>query len=198
MRCLFAAVWIGALAGDPAPRQLSVEELHEDLDVFEVELKACHAGLDRYLDEFELEEWFEETYAALDRPMTALELYPHLARFLTAVRCGHTALTLPPGVRGHVVSTQRALPLRLTFLGRRAYVLRNLSADSGVPVGAEVLAINGRTMADILTELLTYLPGDADVENHKLYRLNRRFTYWYSVLLDRSPVFEVAVETLDG
>jgi hypothetical protein len=162
---------------DPAPaafdpqKTVPVEALREDLQVLWDILEEGHGGLDRYTPVRALRESFGAAGRGLTAPLTELDFYARLLPLVAEIKDGHTRLTLTSGAGAYLDAKPCLIPFGLRFLGDRAYILRDLSPDRSAGDGAELLAIDGRPVAEVLAALLPLVPADAGIRTAKLRRL---------------------------
>ncbi len=147
------------------------EALRADLKVLWDILEEGHGGFDRYTPKDALKKSFDAVESGLTGPLTELDFYARLLPLVAEIKDGHTRLTLSPGAGAYLDSRPILLPFGLRFLGNKAYVTRDLSPDRGVGDGAELLAVEGRPVREILAALLALVPSDAGIGTAKLRRL---------------------------
>lgn len=157
-------------AFDPQ-KTFPVEALKADLRILWEILEEGHGGFDRYTPADTLKESFDALGNGLTGPLTEIDFYARLLPLIAAIKDGHTRLSLSAGAGSYLDSRPVHFPFGLRFLGDRAYVLRDLSPERKVGEGAGLLAIDGRTIADILAALLPLVPSDAGIRTAKLRRL---------------------------
>ena len=115
---------------------------------------------------------FDAVGSGLTGPLTELDFYVRLLPLIAEIKDGHTRLSLSPGAGAYSGLPARSIfPFGLRFLDDKAYVLRDLSPDRSVGEGAELLAIEGRPVREILAALLPLIPSDAGIGTAKLRRL---------------------------
>jgi hypothetical protein len=105
--------------------------------------------------------------------MTVAEFYKVVAPFVAAVGCAHTRVLLPETFWTDAPSGR--FPLRLTFLGEKAYVTGFYDAGSRIPPGSNLITINGQTVPVVLRALGSMLSSDGRREPYKLAVLARQF-----------------------
>jgi len=168
---------------DPEPaafdpqKTIPVEALEEDLAVLWDVMEEGHGGFDRYTPSSTLRRGFDAVRDGLAGPLNEFEFFARLAPLIAEIKDGHTRLMLSPGATAHLDSRPVHFPLGLRFIGAKAYVLRNLSPDTGIEDGAELLAVDGTAGADILKALLPLVPADAGIRTSKLRRLENPATF---------------------
>ncbi len=158
-------------AGFDPEREIPVEALREDLEVLWDVLEEGHGGFERYTPAEVLRKMFDEVRDGLTAPLTEFEFYTRLLPLVVAIKDGHTQLALSPQSFAHLDARPVFLPFGLRFVGAKAYVLRDLSPEARVAEGAELLAIDGRPVADVVEALAALLPSDAGIRTARLRRL---------------------------
>jgi hypothetical protein len=162
---------------DPKPaafdpqKAYPVEALKEDLKVLWDMLEEGHGGFDRYTSADALRKSFDAAAAELTAPLTEFEFYVRLLPLVAAIKDGHTQLALSGAAFAYLDAQPVFLPFGLRFIGDKAYIFRNLSSDASVNEGAELLAVDGAPVADVVTALAALLPSDAGIRTARLRRL---------------------------
>jgi C-terminal processing protease CtpA/Prc len=136
-------------SGLAAERLIPAAALRADLDLAYSALKEGSPALYRFTTKASVDRAFADARSKLDRPMSALDFYRHLAVAIATLRNGHTTLSATDEDWA-AISAQRLLPLGVRVIDRRAYVFRDFSGARHSLAGREVLAINGRSMRDLL------------------------------------------------
>jgi C-terminal processing protease CtpA/Prc len=103
--------------------------------------------------------------------LTEFDFYARLLPLVAAVKDGHTQLALSAAAFADLDARPVFLPFGLRFIGGKTFIFRNLSADASVGEGAELLAVDGRPAADVVTALAALLPSDAGIRTARLRRL---------------------------
>jgi rhodanese-related sulfurtransferase len=147
------------------------EALKEDLRVLWDVLDEGHAGLDRYTSRVELKTIFDQARDGITAPQTELDFYRKLLPLVAEVKDGHTRLRLSKAAGDFLDAQPVFFPFGLRFIREKAYVDRNLSSDPDIMAGAELLAINGMPVKDVISELLALIPNDAGIRTRKLRQL---------------------------
>lgn len=168
--CLFAGLFFSLAPARAAP-DLSAAEAQRDLRILQRALVELHPGLYRYATPAQLDAEFRAAQDAVAEGASRAQLYLLATRLAAAVRCGHTWTN--PSNQTPVVQAllgQRTLPLVLRFVEGRVWVVA--SASPAVPAGSELLAIEGRTPAQITAALLPYLRADGSSDGKRLAQLD--------------------------
>ncbi len=178
--------------GDPV-QTLSPQELQEDFRILRITLEEAHPGLYLYAGEEARNAQFEALMEELDHQMTETEFYRLLAALVADIRDGHTTIWPSPQSAAYASDEDVTLPIRLRFIGRRAYVDETFLTDVDIVPGTEVLAINGLDMETIVIRTLPYVAQDGYGEAGKYSLLGRFFPLYYALFIDTSNNYAVQV-----
>ena len=122
----------------------------------------------------------------IDTPLTAHEFFKILQPLVTLD--GHTTLQFTGTILPEVANP--LLPFETVVFDNHLYVKNNLSADSSLKKGTEILHINGKDVRDILKEMLPYLPGER--LEYKFRKLaNEAFPNWYRLIYGNFERFTI-------
>jgi len=157
-------------AYDPQ-KTFPVETLKADIKVLWDILEEGHGGFDRYTSVEAQKKSFEAVEKGLAGPLTEFEFYVRLLPLLAGIKDGHTLLVLSTAATLHLDGRPVFFPFGLRFLKDKAYIFRNLSAYTSFKEGAELLAIDGTPVQDIVAALLPFVPSDAGIRTGRLRRL---------------------------
>lgn len=149
---LTAAVAFCLLVHTPTAiaQAIAPEALRADLEIVWSAAEQGDPAFDRYRSRAELRRVFDEARARINRPMTELEFYRIAAPAVAALGNGHARLSLRAETQTWLDESARLLPLGTRVLAGDLYVIRDLSREQSVPVGARILSINGRSADDII------------------------------------------------
>jgi hypothetical protein len=180
--------------GTPAQTsRLSPQQLQEDLVVLRTTLEEAHPGLYTYVDKATRDVQFDALLERLDREMSDIAFYRLIAPLVVDIRDGHTAVW--PAADSVVYTGEHAtfLPFTLRFVEDRAFADAVHSPDAGLAPGSEVLAINGLAIADIVAQLLPYVPRDGFSETGASFLLSRAFPIYYAFGFDQAEGYTLSV-----
>lgn len=171
--CLALAFSAPVQAQALAP-ELSAEDARRDLRILKRALTELHPGLYRYATAAELDAEFAAADAAVAQGSSRAQMVLLASRIAATVRCGHTWVNRVNQRKDVVEGVfQRADKLPLTLRWLEGRVLVTGSAAPGVSAGAELLAIDGRPVADVAAALLPYLRADGRHEGALAKRLSQ-------------------------
>ena len=157
--------------------EISAADAQRDLRILQRAFTELHPGLTRYTTAAQLDAAFGAANAAVAHGSSRAEMFLLASRLSAAVHCGHTWVS-PYNQRADVVDGlfKRAdkLPLTLRWVEGRALVTGSaVDGEPGVAPGAELLAIDGRGVADIRAALLPLLRADGLHAGALLKRLSQ-------------------------
>ncbi|KQN00095.1 S41 family peptidase [Sphingomonas sp. Leaf25] len=150
---------------------LSPAAMRVDVGILSDAYVSLHPGLYRYLTPAE----FQQERQRLDRfagtPRTLGDFYLALSAFTAGVRCGHS-FPNPTNQAQAVASALFRKPDRLPFafrwLDRRMIVTADLGSGYHLPIGSEVVAIDGISARDMLAKMLPYARTDGSNDARKV------------------------------
>ncbi len=147
-----------AAAGAP---EISAADAQRDLRILKRALTELHPGLTRYTTLAQIDADFAAATAAVAGGSSRAQMVVLASKLSASLHCGHTWVS-PYNQRQDVVDGvfKRADKLPLTLRWVEGRVLVTGSAAAGVVAGSELLAIDGRPMADIGGALLPLLRAD--------------------------------------
>lgn len=171
---------------------LTPAQLQTDFTRFQTALNKVHPEMYRYTPKPVFDSLFSATAAQLNRPMTQQEFYVTMTPLLVALRDGHIKWIVSGKDEHYPFFSDKLFPLKLYFLGEKAWVTGNYGILT-VPDGAEVVAINGKPMADIIRTLLPRMTfADGNRIGGKLEDLNRYFSGYYATFIEAPTSFNLA------
>ncbi|MBN2206549.1 MAG: hypothetical protein JW742_04015, partial [Candidatus Aminicenantes bacterium] len=133
-----------------------------------------------YTGKAEFDRLFEERLGLIDRPMRYEEFFRIVAPLAAKVGCMHTALWMPGAFFD--LAPDNLFPLRVKLIEGRLVVAGGYAAPPEIPVGSDLLEINGRPVGEVLDALRAISSADA----HNPYFIDARVE-------DRFPMFYASV-----
>jgi Peptidase family S41 len=160
-------------------------QLVDDLHYLKAALEEHHPALYRYQSPEELNRAFARVEATLRDGQSAADLLRAAAPLVAAIGCGHTGLRAPLDSVHAALTSGRVLPLGVRFIDGRCYLIAHYARGVPIPRGAELLAIDGRPMSEVLKILLADLPSDRRDNAYGSAIAETQFPYWYWVFVSR-------------
>ncbi|QIP15083.1 peptidase S41 [Spirosoma aureum] len=181
-----------------AGQTLTPEQLQTDFARFRTALNEVHPEMYRYTPKPTFDSLFAVAAAKLNQPMTRQEFYVAMIPLLVALRDGHIKWIVSGRDEHYPFATEKLFPLKLYFLGEKAWVTGNYGTGN-VPAGAEIVSIDGQPIAAIIQKLLSVMTfADGNRVGGKYEDLNQYFSGYYATFIASPDTFEVVFKTRDG
>lgn len=168
----------GERASRPAESTIPASDLRSDLLQIRRALEETHPAVYAFTPKEAFDRLVEEQLNRIDRSLTIEEFYRVAAPLVVAVGCGHTALATPSGY--WATAPQRFFPLGLRFIGRRAIVIQSGDPAVPVPMGSEILSIQGLGIGNVQKELKALISSDGANDGWKTAQMNAGFALFYA------------------
>jgi hypothetical protein len=197
-----AVLGLGAFATPPERAAiqptLTAADARADLDVLRMALEEAHGALDRFSSRAALERRFDAHRARVTGPVSQREFIGIVSEMLAEVRDGHTRLEYDSATVAALAAAP-LFPLRVQVEDGRLVVTSNdTPSDSAIRPGMEIVAIDGRSAAEVIGRILPKLAGDGFIETGKRTRLGRTFGASYWLFVDPSPTFAIVARDTGG
>ena len=144
-------------------------DLKKDIDLVQTTLEKEHPNLYLYISKKALNYKFDSLRKTIEKPITPIALYIKLQRVISSIGDGHLTVE---------IDYSKLTPQDIAFLkkpslqhpiyqfgyyvnGKKLFIAKNLSADSTIVKGTEILSINEVPAARLIDTLNRYINGDA-------------------------------------
>ncbi len=174
-------------------RNLSINQLEEDIKICRGVLESMHGGLYRYRTKVEIDQSFTALESATSQSMTDLTFFRLLSPVIAKIQCGHTGIVAPKAVRDRIFREGKLLPMQLYFHREKAYFVKSFTEES-IPInpGEEILAVNGISMDSLINYSLTVNSvGDGWIKTGKLNLLNRVFSRYFALYFSQPDEYTI-------
>ncbi len=135
---------------------------------------------------------FDSQYLALVDGMTILEFYRAIAPAVSAVKCGHTRLSLPDCVQKDIILYGGSFPFDIKVTRDSLVIVEAYDSGLLVPRGSVVLSINGVPAPEIIGQMKSGLYSDGQGETFKYFLMNQNFARHYLEMIEDTADFEIA------
>ncbi len=168
--------------------QISVKQLHQDIDFTKKKLEELHPKLYWYISKDSLDRSFQSLKQQIKQPLKPNDFFALLAPEVAKVRQGH--LNLSPLSKKYTKKETKALTLQKGILNRfkycidddkRLYILENKDDYLNLKTGTEILEINGETVQSILHRYEPFITSDGFNTTHHKYALARRWPTYFTI-----------------
>ncbi len=197
---------LGAAQVHAADSALTAAQAKTDAAILVKTLRALHPALDKYRSAAEVEAAFARFTARAEQARSAAAMYLAATELAAAIRCGHTwtnVLNQEGAIQQRLLETNDKLPLTMTLVEGRWRVLA--SATAAITAGDEIVSIDGRSSAAVVTAMLPYLRADGSSDGKRLRQLGHdRPDYsmmdivWPLLVPPAQNVYHLGVRAADG
>jgi C-terminal processing protease CtpA/Prc len=167
-------------------RTITKEQALEDLKIFQTSLEEIHPNIYRYTPTTDFDKEYRHIRGQVGETITIKQFYNLLAPVITMVRCGHTF-----GIASVVDDKKGLFPLDVKILNSKMFVLKNLSTNTELSVGSELLTINGMSMTDVINVLRKRQSADGYGVNFKDRIIEKDFRWKYAGFISQPDSFEI-------
>ncbi|MFC0515088.1 S41 family peptidase [Mucilaginibacter angelicae] len=149
----------------------SPKQLQEDYSIFRKALETTYPSLYRFTDSLIMSKYLDDNFKSLNQPESGADFYKLIATSCARVNDEHLIATPSKDYYRSLENTHHYLPFSLKIIDRRFYVLTTAQSNSTMPVGSEIISINGRPIEEILNTLLSAIPSDGYIQTFNIRHL---------------------------
>ncbi len=153
------------------PKTFTLKELQEDYAIFRKALESTYPSLYRFTDSITITRYLIAQQNSLNEPMTEPVFFKLIVSACSRSNDEHLIPTPSSQYYQYLEQVTHYFPFSLKIIDRRLYVLKNFRLDSLLPVGSEILSINGHSAEEILNTLLPTIPSDGYIQTFNLRHL---------------------------
>lgn len=153
-----------------------------------------HPGFYRYTSKDKFDYIIDSTGQTIKDSLTELDYYRKLKPLFAQIGCLHTGVSLSKGYEDYLDNTSTLIPIEV-FIDYTSKVLVTKSYGTNVEIGSEIIAINDKSISEILNKLLKAIPSDGYNQTEKFLLLNHRFSFWYQTIIEDTQTFKLEVKT---
>lgn len=180
-------------------RILSKQDMQEDLQYLRKVMQEVHPGLYRYTSKLLMDQRLDSFYNLLTADRPYYDYYRLLSSLVAGIRCAHTSITPGGDWQSHFRQNAPLLPFSTHFINDRLYVTVNLTTDTVIKPGYEILHINGQPVPEIRRFIFDHSWSDGYNTTNKQQRLNTGFLgIFYYLLIARPDSFAITAKDLSG
>lgn len=182
----------------PLSRSYYPEYLRDDLAVIRQSLEQAHPDPYRYATRPEVDALFSAVGEGITGPLTAEGFMAAVMPVFRAVGDATTELGPPAAVADAYEHTEPLIPFNVAVIDGRLYLDQELKGFRSLPSGCELLAINDRPAAEVLSQMRTGLVTDGRDTTLADRRIERDFPVLYRRFVGGGERFTVTYRTVDG
>ena len=178
-------------------KKYSIEQILKDIDYTEKYLIKFHPDPFRYISKDSLHAFVIKIKSKIDTPLTEMQIRFYIKRIVAKIGCGHTDVGASKKYSKTVIKLNRPiLPLN-TFVvdSNKLFILNNLSADTIIKAGDEIVSIDHRPVKNILNTIYSITTSDGYNTTYKKQGLRYYwFKYYYSFCYGFKPTYLVKIK----
>ncbi len=168
------------------------EKILEDFDFLVQELRLQHQGLYQYNTQQKVDQVLDSIRQSIGT-MDRLEFYRMVRYVIGLTNEGHTRADLPTVAMAKVGMARRFLPLSVISCDRSLIVTQNFGNEvAGLEKGSKLLSVNGRSVEDILHDILPLIPTDGFNQTSQYEWVGSiNFSLLYTLFYGRSRYYDI-------
>jgi len=197
---LFIIVYLGCFSQNKNYNYLkkySASQIIEDIDFTEKYLSKFHPDAFKFISKDSLHVFVEYIKSKVDSPLTEMQERFYIKQIVAKIGCGHTDVAASKKYTKAVSKLYRpVLPLN-TFIcdTNKLFVLNNLSKDTTIKPGDEILSIDNHSINTILKTIYSITTSDGKNETYKKQGIRFQwFKYYYSFCFGFKLNYQVKIK----
>jgi hypothetical protein len=167
-----------------------LEILQEDYMQMRSLIEENHPALYDYTSKEVLDSLFDYYYAQITDSTEYNEFYQYISAVMARIGCGHTKLFIPEAYWKS--KPDHFFPLQILINKNEVLVQGYYGEDHSIPLGSRLVAINGRTIEDIIEEMLPLESSDGFIHSFKIHSIESRFPEKYALMHGFPDTFEIS------
>lgn len=178
-----------------------VKEVIEDIDYTEKYLLKFHPDPYQYISKDSLHAFIEGIKTKITEPLTEMQVRFYIKQIVAKIGCAHSGVDPSKPYSKTVKKLDRpALPLNTYLLNDgRMLVINNLSTDSTIAVGDEIVTIDGHPLDSIIRKIFSVITSDGYNETAKgVVSRYDHFKHYYSFCYGFNPSYTVTLKNNSG
>ncbi|GAA0374993.1 hypothetical protein GCM10009092_44040 [Bowmanella denitrificans] len=142
--------------------KIAPELLRQDLDAFVAGVRERHPDFSGYADEAALSQMLEKLKNSITKPMTRVEFFRYVGQLSHAFGDGHSFLIWPyQELNALKEQGETPFPFAVKLTSSGVFVPQSyVSGEQQLPVGSQILRINGVATSDIFANAQRYVGGE--------------------------------------
>jgi hypothetical protein len=161
-------------------------QLKEDFTLLRKVLEEAHPALYKFTSKSTLDSIFGSIDKKINKEMTETEFWVLIAPIFGEIKCGHTRIYPSDSYRKYFMTTAKLFPLNIKIIQGKMFIAKNLSSDSTLKLGSEIVAINKIPATKIISELYDRTWADGLNQTMRYKILEESFTIWYNLIYGES------------
>lgn len=145
--------------------------IREDYSILREAFETTYPSLYRFTDSLIMTGYLDKQSKSLDRSMTEREFYRIIALTCARINDEHIIPTPSKDYYDSLKNSNHYFPFSLKIVASRLFIFKNYNLRNELPIGSEVLSINGHSVEEILNTLLPTIPSDGYIQTFNVRHL---------------------------
>ncbi len=191
--CLTVVIIQSASAQKPFDpmKQIPVGLLQSDFRFLQIKLRTVHPALYRYTPKREMDFLFDSLYQSITKPLNEQQFLSLVQLLSEKIKDGHTMFLPGTELSDYDKNEGVFFPFSTGWIENKLVISENLSADSSIQTGTEVVSINGMGAETLMQALVSRQIRDGYNVTYPYWILSKYFASYYSFAFGRPPTFTV-------
>ena len=187
---------------------IPADKLQEDYTILKQSLEELHPALYKYDNKETREKDFASLKEKLNQDLSPLEVYAEISAFTAKIKCGHTYANYwnqNNEIRKHFIEAENKLPFTFRIIDQKIFVHQNLSNESQLQSGDQIISIDGVSAEKILSSLLPYVNSDGNNDGKRYFELQvfgqdnyNAFDIFYPLVFEVGNNIEIKISTYES
>lgn len=173
------------------PQPLSAEAAKSDFRSLIEALREYHPALYQFSTEKALEEYAYTLLKEIKDSISELQLHQLIRNYLARIGCGHTVAVPSEASYAYFRATYAFIPFDVYYVAEKMYIKEMHVDGMNQLIGAELVAIDGKPITEIIRELKDIQPRDGLHESFVDYSIQDNFRAYYRFLYGHKPMYDV-------
>lgn len=135
------------------PRKFSKDQVIKDIEFAKVLMEDVHPDLYAVLEKDKLDFIIDSVESTIPKSLSEVDVYKVLNSIYSNVKDAHTKVTLNNYLKRGAVLFRKVPPYRFKIIDSKMFVLKNYYLRNNIPVGSEIIKINGKSVSVCLDEI---------------------------------------------
>ena len=153
---------------------LKSDDLRADAAILRSAYEQLHPGLYRYNTKVEMDAGFTALSDKLSHDQSLQDAFLAFSEFASRIRCGHTQanpFNQSKSLAEMLFQGRTRLPFYFDWMDRRMIVTRDFTPGRALPLGTEIIQVNGVPVAAVLAKLLSVTRADGANDSKRVAQL---------------------------
>jgi len=182
-------------------KKYTVTEVLQDIDYAEKYLIKFHPDPFRYITKDSLHAYVLRVKSTISVPLTEMQLRFRIKSITAKIGCGHTDVGASKAYTKAISKTNRpALPFNVIVVDtNRLFILNNLSSDTTIKPGDEILSIDNHSTNNIFKTIYSIYTTDGYNNTYKKQGIKHNwFKYYYGFCYGFHSTYTVQLKKTNG